>query len=359
MEIDVFISYSSKDKSIADKVLEGLEKQSVKCWIAPRDILPGKGWTESIPDAIASCKVMVIIFSSHTNESKNIANEVTLASNDNKTIVPFRIEDIKPAKTLAYHLSIQQWFDAFDIPIEEATEKLSNVILTLIKEMQGESPLPNKVVEKDQNLKQQTHEHSDLDNDDDVTDKINVKKIDRACRRLSEHLVEILTDAWYEKWEPYDENVIRSMEESKEIKEVWTYTPNFDGLLQCKKGIVVHNVCCNEIKYKIIFPERCHEQFEELLDTCAVHSESEKSFMENIEGKCLLGRQITPMELVICIKEGKHKIPYAIYFFYSKVPKNKRVLKVPPPSERNSYWNNLVDAFALLWEALPTETHHH
>jgi|GEM_PF-6694177 len=37
----VFSSHSSKDKAIADAVCASLEAAKIRCWIAPRDILPG------------------------------------------------------------------------------------------------------------------------------------------------------------------------------------------------------------------------------------------------------------------------------------------------------------------------------
>jgi hypothetical protein len=36
MAHDVFISYSTKDKPIADAVCGTLERNGVRCWIAPR-----------------------------------------------------------------------------------------------------------------------------------------------------------------------------------------------------------------------------------------------------------------------------------------------------------------------------------
>jgi hypothetical protein len=35
---DVFVSYTSQDAAIADAVVENLERQGIKCWIAPRDV---------------------------------------------------------------------------------------------------------------------------------------------------------------------------------------------------------------------------------------------------------------------------------------------------------------------------------
>jgi hypothetical protein len=45
---DVFVSYSSRDKPVADAVCASLEGRGIRCWIAPRDILPGADWGEEI-----------------------------------------------------------------------------------------------------------------------------------------------------------------------------------------------------------------------------------------------------------------------------------------------------------------------
>jgi hypothetical protein len=57
MAHDVFISYSSKDKVVADAVCAGLEGRGIACWIAPRDLVPGVDWGAAIVDAISGSKV--------------------------------------------------------------------------------------------------------------------------------------------------------------------------------------------------------------------------------------------------------------------------------------------------------------
>lgn len=52
MAYDVFISYASKDKIIADAVYARLEASAIRCWIAPRDITPGTSYGEAIIEAI-------------------------------------------------------------------------------------------------------------------------------------------------------------------------------------------------------------------------------------------------------------------------------------------------------------------
>ena len=51
MTHDIFISYSSEDKAIADAVVTAFESNGLRCWVAPRDIKPGADWGDSITRA--------------------------------------------------------------------------------------------------------------------------------------------------------------------------------------------------------------------------------------------------------------------------------------------------------------------
>ena len=87
-DIDVFISYSSKDKNVADAICHGLETHKLKCWIAPRDVLVGQPFEESIMNAIEHCKVMVMVFTENTNHSPHVENEIRTAWNAGIPIIP-------------------------------------------------------------------------------------------------------------------------------------------------------------------------------------------------------------------------------------------------------------------------------
>lgn len=119
MAHDLFISYSSKDKHIADKVCDALESSGIICWMAPRNITPGKEWGEAIVNAISTSKVMVLLFSSASNNSKQVLREVERAVSKNVTIIPFRIENTLPTKSMEYYLCSTHWLDAFTLSPEE------------------------------------------------------------------------------------------------------------------------------------------------------------------------------------------------------------------------------------------------
>lgn len=60
---DVFVSYASKDKHIADAIVAALEARRVYCWIAPRDVPAGSEWAASIIDAISAGRAMIVVLS--------------------------------------------------------------------------------------------------------------------------------------------------------------------------------------------------------------------------------------------------------------------------------------------------------
>ena len=128
MAHDVFISYSSQDKPAADATCAVLERNGVRCWIAPRDILPGMSWGSSIIDAINSAHVMVLLFSDHANRSPQVEREIERAVNRSIPIIPMRIENVLPTKSLEYFISTPHWLDAFTPPLEQHLERLTEIV---------------------------------------------------------------------------------------------------------------------------------------------------------------------------------------------------------------------------------------
>src|SRR5579872_5827754 len=102
---DVFISHSSKDKTIADAVCARLEARGIRCWIAPRDVRPGAPYGEEIIDGIHGARVMVLVLSANANASPHIPKEVERAVSRGIPIIPLRVEDVLPAKSLDYFIS--------------------------------------------------------------------------------------------------------------------------------------------------------------------------------------------------------------------------------------------------------------
>jgi len=122
MTYHVFISYATGDREVAEIIRETLESGGLKCWIAPRDVVGNYG--AAIINGIESSKMMVLVFSSHANESSFVHREVERAAAKNATIYVVRLEDVPAVKELELFISSDQWFDATTSPLGERREEL-------------------------------------------------------------------------------------------------------------------------------------------------------------------------------------------------------------------------------------------
>lgn len=132
MAHDVFISHSSNNRTVANAVCAALEGIGIRCWIAPRDVLPGRSYSGEITRAIQQSRAFVLIFSAQSNNSEQVLREVQLAANSHLHIVQFRIEPVTPSDDLEYYLSGPHWLDAVTPPLENHLEQLRTSMKALL-----------------------------------------------------------------------------------------------------------------------------------------------------------------------------------------------------------------------------------
>jgi hypothetical protein len=136
MSRDVFISHSAQDKKVAETICAALEDSGIQCWVAPRDVRPGRSFPGEITRAIQQSKVMLLIFSQHSNSSEQVLREVQLAVDCHVPIIRLRIEDIPLSDDLRYYLSTPHWLDALTHPLSKHIPPVA----TAIRELLGPSP---------------------------------------------------------------------------------------------------------------------------------------------------------------------------------------------------------------------------
>ncbi len=140
--LDVFVSYATQDKPIADAIVAKLEAAMIRCWIAPRDIAPGADWPAEIVTAIERSRGMVVVVSQSSIESKQVHREVGSAVNEGLFVIPFRIEDVQLTKNLKFHLQSPHWLDAMTPPLNAHLSRLVDAVLHFL----GTSfPMPRPV----------------------------------------------------------------------------------------------------------------------------------------------------------------------------------------------------------------------
>src|SRR5271170_3540517 len=128
MSASIFISYASQDQKVATTLCKALEGRNFKCWIAARDIAPGENFQIAIVRAIRAAKIMLLVFTSNSNNSDEMAKELALASQSKLIVVPLRIDDVRPNDAFAYEFATRQWIDFFsdwEIAIEQLAHRIS------------------------------------------------------------------------------------------------------------------------------------------------------------------------------------------------------------------------------------------
>ncbi|MBV8529762.1 MAG: TIR domain-containing protein, partial [Candidatus Eremiobacteraeota bacterium] len=131
VEPEVFICHSSADAASASDICARLEESGIRCWIAPRDPLPGIPYGEQLVNAVAAARVVLLVLSAHANESRAVLGEIELASNRGKIILPVRIENVAPSSSLEFYVRAIHWFDAVTDG-DEAWPKLVAHVRTLV-----------------------------------------------------------------------------------------------------------------------------------------------------------------------------------------------------------------------------------
>jgi len=121
MNRDVFISYSTTDRKVAEAVAVEVRTRGISCWMAPVSITPGHSWAREIVDALKSeCRLIVLVFSSRANESRHVKREVGLADKYGLPLVTYRVESVQPLEEFEYFLPDTHWLDANERPLDPA-----------------------------------------------------------------------------------------------------------------------------------------------------------------------------------------------------------------------------------------------
>jgi len=183
MPHDVFISYAArgKDKLVADAVCAELEKQKIRCWIAPRDVPAGQSFAGSIVESIKNARVFVIVFSDNSNQSPQVLREVERAVHKGIPIVPFRIEEFTPTKDMEYFLSSTHWLDALTSPLEKHLHRLANTVRYLL----------DKPIEKSGKLSL-----AEVDQDEEPSKNIKISKEFFLISIIAGLTLSIILDFW-------------------------------------------------------------------------------------------------------------------------------------------------------------------
>jgi TIR domain len=138
----VVISYTQPDWDLARELVAHVEAHGIACWIAGRDVPFGAERATEIVDAVATARVMVLVFSASANSSTDVHREVECAFDRGVPLLPFRIADVVPSSSLEYFLSSQNFLDAYPPPLAPHYARLCACLNTILASPTG-APQPS------------------------------------------------------------------------------------------------------------------------------------------------------------------------------------------------------------------------
>lgn len=137
---DVFVSYSEKDRLIAQALVERLRREGVRYWWAPEALMGGTNYQEVIARDIPRCRALLLLLSDKAGYSNHVRKEVAIAMEEGKPILPVRIEKMETPVHLRYALTGEQWLDAFP-GFRQHLDTIARTLLTLLESLRQETPV--------------------------------------------------------------------------------------------------------------------------------------------------------------------------------------------------------------------------
>lgn len=141
MKKPVFVSYTTPDKEKADALVAFLESKRIGCFIAPRDVDPGRPYAANLMKAIDECSIVILVASDAINSSEHVLNEVDAIVGKKKDILPVFIEDFVLSDDYRYYLGRKQWIIAYP---EEFSVYFSKILEAMLPYLPEETLAPAK-----------------------------------------------------------------------------------------------------------------------------------------------------------------------------------------------------------------------
>ncbi len=95
MASPVFVSHASKDAEKVSLICQFLEKRNIAFWVSSKNIQPGLEWNKEIENALLASSHVLIVVTNSSIKSSYVLSEVEYALDNEKTVIPLLMEDVK------------------------------------------------------------------------------------------------------------------------------------------------------------------------------------------------------------------------------------------------------------------------
>ncbi|HEY2358469.1 MAG TPA: toll/interleukin-1 receptor domain-containing protein [Phenylobacterium sp.] len=130
-----FLSYARLDERVALRIADALIAAGVSVWVDQYDIRPSQHWDRAVETAVRGCEGMIVILSPRSADSANVADEVAVALDGRKDIIPILIAPCTPP----LRMTRMQFIDATK-DLDDAIRRCLTTIRGKARDTQPPSP---------------------------------------------------------------------------------------------------------------------------------------------------------------------------------------------------------------------------
>ena len=133
MQSYVFISYSSQNIEMADKLRKILNNHGFGNWMAPYDIPAGAKYAHTIDEAICHCACVLLLLTQNAQDSGHVEREIERAISYKKEIIPIRLDNCELNAGFRYYIGSCQITDMKSLdenahPMQAILNRLEQVL---------------------------------------------------------------------------------------------------------------------------------------------------------------------------------------------------------------------------------------
>jgi len=123
-----FICHASDDAGLARQLCVCLESQGVRCWIAPRDLMPGQPYPSEIVRGIEATDALVLLATPAAVSSENVLNELEQAHRLHKMLLTVMVGRPQISRQLSYYIARLHWIEASGSSVDGLAGRLAQAL---------------------------------------------------------------------------------------------------------------------------------------------------------------------------------------------------------------------------------------
>jgi hypothetical protein len=123
----IFASYSHRNMRDVFGIMKKLSAGRWRIWY-DEGIEPGNEWPEEVGRALTSCQLFLVFMSPEAMESRNVRNEINMASSENKHIMVVFLQPTELSEGMKLQIGTVQFINRHELAEVEFDAKMEQVL---------------------------------------------------------------------------------------------------------------------------------------------------------------------------------------------------------------------------------------